>query len=147
MLFNYHADDSYMPPVTDGIYDYSDITPELSREYRGLRVWLPLKVLGVGPFKLNLEEKLKLSDWLFAELSNNDKLLVHKNPDLSIVTFSHAKGDESTRKLLHQLNGSKEIFLSSCMIDNKLAIRFCLLGHKLHFEQLEKVVKLINAWV
>lgn len=146
MLFNYHADDSYMPPVTDGIYDYADITPELSREYRGLRVWLPLKVLGIGPFKLNLEEKLKLADWMSEELKTNKKLIVQRNPDLSIVTFSHVSGDEKTQELMANLNGSREIFLSSCVIDNKVAIRFCLLGHKLHFQQLEKVLKLIHEW-
>lgn len=147
MLFNYHADDSYMPPVTDGIYDYADITPELSREYRGLRVWLPLKVLGVGPFKLNLEEKLKLSDWLYSELSKISKLKVHKAPDLSILTFSHMGGDLKTRELMEKLNSSKEIFLSSCTIDGQLAIRFCLLGHKLHFDRLEIVLELIRATV
>lgn len=147
MLFNYHADDSYMPPVTDGIYDYADITPELSREFRGLRVWLPLKVLGIGPFKLNLEEKLKLTEWLSEELSTMPKLKLHRSPDLTILTFSHRDGDQKTKELLETLNGSNEIFLSSCMINGQLAIRFCLLGHKLHFNRLEKVMEFIRAKV
>lgn len=145
MLFDYQAEDSYMPPVTNGIYDFADTTPELSREYRGLRVWLPLKALGVDPFKLNLEEKLKLSEWLYEEIQSIQNLSVYGKPDLSIVCFSHIAGDKKTKELMVKLNESNQIFVSSCTIEGKLAIRFCLLGHKLHFSNLQKVLEILRA--
>ena len=39
-----------------GLPDTSDYSPELSRSFRGLRVWLPLKLFGVQAFRENLSE-------------------------------------------------------------------------------------------
>lgn len=147
MLFDYLSDDSYMPPRPIDQVDYADITPELSRDFRGLRVWLPLKTLGVGPFQLNLEEKLKLAEWLGSEISQIPELELVSNPELTILTFAHKKGDEETRKLMEKINNSGTLFLSSCTINGKLAIRFCLLGFRLHFDRLEKALNEIKTFV
>ena len=44
-----HAE--YMPPMQEDreLVDFCDISPELSRDFRGLRVWLPLTLAGRGP--------------------------------------------------------------------------------------------------
>src|SRR5439155_18554523 len=46
-----HAD--YLPalPQENDLIDFSEVSPELSRPFRGLRVWLPLKMLGLAPFR------------------------------------------------------------------------------------------------
>ncbi len=147
MLFDYLSDDSYMPPRPVDQVDYADITPELSRDFRGLRVWLPIKTLGIGPFQLNLEEKLKLAEWLSAELSSIPELVVISKPELTILTFAHKKGDEATKKLMEKINNQGTLFLSSCSIDGRVAIRFCLLGFRLHFDRLEKAVNEIKTMV
>lgn len=98
MLFDYLSEDSYMPPHPVDQVDYADITPELSRDFRGLRIWLPLKTLGVGPFKLNLEEKLNLAEWLSSEISKIDKLILLSKPELTILTFAHKDGNAATKK-------------------------------------------------
>ena len=38
----------------------ADLSPELTRHFRGLRLWLPLLVHGIGAFRASLEEKLLL---------------------------------------------------------------------------------------
>ncbi len=137
MSFDYISDDSYMPPKpTMGDHDYADISPELSRDYRGLRVWLPIKTLGIAPFILNLEEKLKLSSWLCEELKKNKDLVVVSSPELTIQAFAHKKGDEATKELMKKINTKGTLFLSSCMLDGHLAIRVCLLGYRVHYERL-----------
>ena len=141
MSFDYISDDSYMPPKpTMGDHDYADITPELSRDYRGLRLWLPIKTLGIAPFILNLEEKLKLADWMSAEIKNIPELLILANPELSIFAFAHQKGDQATRELMEKINTKGTLFLSSCTLEGKLAIRICLLGYRVHYERLAKAL-------
>jgi aromatic-L-amino-acid decarboxylase len=141
MSFDYISDDSYMPPKpTMGEHDYADITPELSRDYRGLRVWLPIKTLGIAPFVLNLEEKLKLSDWLHRELSKNSDLVVLSVPELTIQAFAHKKGDAATKLLMEKINTKGTLFLSSCTLEGKTAIRICLLGFRMHYDRLEKAL-------
>lgn len=123
-----------------GEHDYADISPELSRDYRGLRVWLPIKTLGIAPFVLNLEEKLKLSAWVTEELKTIQELVIVSPPELTILAFAHKAGDEATQELLKKINTKETLFLSSCKIEGKLAIRICLLGYRLHFERLQKAV-------
>ncbi|MBY0414853.1 MAG: aminotransferase class I/II-fold pyridoxal phosphate-dependent enzyme, partial [Bdellovibrionales bacterium] len=147
MLFDYLSDDSYMPPRPVDQVDYADITPELSRDFRGLRVWLPIKTLGIGPFQLNLEEKLKLSDWLCGEIAKISELEIISKPELTIFTFAHKKGDAETQKLLEKINNKGTLFLSACRINGKMAIRFCLLGFRLHYDRLEEALKEIKGMV
>src|SRR4030042_782556 len=72
-----HAE--YMPPMQEDpdLVDFCLYSPELSRSFRGLRVWLPFKLHGVDPFRRILDEKLDLAHWAAAEL--------RKVPGLEIV--------------------------------------------------------------
>ena len=58
-----HAD--YLPAVPEDpdFVDFSTVSPELSRDFRGLRVWLPIKMHGIGAFRRALDEKLDLAAW------------------------------------------------------------------------------------
>lgn len=148
MSFDYISDDSYMPPrPTMGDHDYADISPELSRDYRGLRVWLPIKTLGIAPFVLNLEEKLKLSQWFAHELSSLKDLSIVSSPELTIFAFAHKKGDAATKELMKKINTKGTLFLSSCTLDGKLAIRVCLLGYRVHYERLQNALGEISQMV
>jgi len=137
MNFDYISDDSYMPPTpTQGDHDYADITPELSRDYRGLRVWLPIKTLGIAPFVLNLEEKLKLIEWTEKEIKAIPELEILASPELTILAFAHKNGDAATRLLMEKINNRGTLFLSSCTLNGKLAIRICLLAFRVHYSRL-----------
>ncbi|MBI4612610.1 MAG: aminotransferase class I/II-fold pyridoxal phosphate-dependent enzyme, partial [Planctomycetes bacterium] len=48
--------------------DFCQISPELSRGFRGLRVWLPFLMHGAGAFRRELDEKLDLALWAESEL-------------------------------------------------------------------------------
>ncbi len=145
----YAGSSSYMPP-SPGLHDeqfsmidFADISPELSRDPRGLRVWLPLKAFGVGPFKLNLEEKIKLSEYLNAELKKIELVKVISEPHLTIQTFNLGNS-EKTKKLLGWINSQNKIFLSGCEIGGCYSIRICLLGYRLHFAQVQELIQLIK---
>ena len=44
----------------------ADLSPELSKHFRALRMWLPLMLLGTRPFRAALEEKLLLARYFHA---------------------------------------------------------------------------------
>jgi aromatic-L-amino-acid decarboxylase len=142
---DYGGSATYMPPssgLTDPELrlDFADIGPELSRDFRGLRVWLPIKILSIEPFQLNLEEKLSLSEYLHQELSKVSDIVVEAAPQLSILAFRH-KNAEITRKLMGQINAKENVFLSGCTLPNeKFVIRVCMLGHHLHFQQVQTLL-------
>src|SRR5438034_534960 len=60
----------YLPPMqeADDLVDFCEISPELSRDFRGLRVWLPFKMHGAAAFRRALDEKLDLALWAAREL-------------------------------------------------------------------------------
>ncbi|MEA2693668.1 MAG: aromatic-L-amino-acid/L-tryptophan decarboxylase, partial [Acidobacteriota bacterium] len=79
----------YMPPIQEDpdLVDFCEISPELSKPFRGLRVWLPVKLLGIAPFRAALEEKLALTRWATAELRTIPEMEILAEPQLSIVAF------------------------------------------------------------
>ena len=55
---------AYLQDVVAGgevLPNFSEYSPELSRDFHGLRVWFPLQLHGVGAFREALNEKLDLA--------------------------------------------------------------------------------------
>src|SRR5215212_2187063 len=82
-----HAD--YLPAMQheDELVDFCEISPELSRDFRGLRVWLPLKRFGIWPFREQLDEKLDLIEHATRELRAIDGIEIVAEAQLTITAF------------------------------------------------------------
>lgn len=155
--YDYLSSATYMPPSPEaedtGIkIDYADLSIELSRDWRGFRVWLPIKTLGIEPFILNLEEKFKLTEWLQNEIAQIKGLKIYTDAQLTIISFyaeaaDKASSSEKTQKLIEKINNDDTLFLSSCVIDDQKIIRISLLGHRLHFDRLQLFVNKLKQFV
>jgi glutamate/tyrosine decarboxylase-like PLP-dependent enzyme len=85
--FRYTA--NYMQDSANAITDLcepADVSPELTRHFRGLRVWLPLRIHGTEPFIACLSEKLLLTKYFRSRLSEIGSR-TGPEPDLSISYF------------------------------------------------------------
>ena len=82
-----------------------NLSPELTREFRGLKLWLPLKLLGVAPFRAALDEKLALAQHAASaiEAAGVPGLRVVSPPELSIFTFK-LDGDDGDPAAVDALN-------------------------------------------
>lgn len=148
MTYDYTGAPTYMPPSPglgneEGRLDFADISPELSRDFRGLRFWLPIKALGIGPFQVNLDEKLELAKYVAQKLRQIPALEVIAEPQLSIVNFK-MKDVDRTRDLLTLINRSQKIFLSGCTVNSEFVIRICLLGFRSHFADVNILLQIIQ---
>ena len=131
------------------IPNFADYSPELSRDARGLRVWLPIMLHGLGAFRDALDEKLDLARHLYEELRALRGLEVPWEPELSIVGFrcARATADESdaaTAELLEQINRSGRVFLSSTVVDGQMTIRACILSVHTHRDRIDELVEIVR---
>ncbi len=128
--------------------DASEYSPELSRPYRGLRVWLPLKLFGVKAFRENLAEKLHLTQWMYKRFLEEPGFECMNVPELSVIAFRYRpkKGDveEFSRKLLAYIVKSKKLFLSSTLLNGKFVIRICVLSFRTHQAEVEQAFEIIK---
>ena len=126
--------------------DFSELGPELTREFRGLRLWLPLRLHGVGAFREALGEKLDLAAYAYDALLEDDKLELPWKPDLSTVVFRLQGGDyNANRRLLERINDTNKLFLSSTSIDDHFTLRLCILSHRTHREHIDQILEIIHS--
>jgi aromatic-L-amino-acid decarboxylase len=137
----------YLPSMQEDpdLVDFNQISPELSRSWRGLRVWLPIKMHGIAPFRRNLDEKLDLAAWATQELRRIPGIEILAEPQLSIVAF-RLRGERLdqeavnrlNRDLMDRINGKKRIYLTGTMLGDRFAIRICVLSFRTHSDRMEE---------
>ncbi len=133
----------------EGEVNPADYSPELTRSYRGLRVWLPLKLFGVKAFRENLAEKLKLTKWMYERFLEEPGFECMAVPELTVIAFRYhpKKGDVESfnRKLLAYIVKSKKLFLSSTLLHGKFVIRVCILSFRTHKAEVEEAFEIIKS--
>lgn len=148
----YYARGAYMQDLkpSDSHHEQSaaDLSPELTRPFRGLRLWLPLKIAGVAPFRAALEEKLLLAEYAYQRLSEMDRFDVGPHPDLSITAFRYLpkQGDanEFNLRLADAIREDGRTVLSTTTLDDMVLLRFAILGYKTHIDDIDLVLDLVR---
>jgi aromatic-L-amino-acid decarboxylase len=143
------ASASYLQDVTaDQALGITDYAPELSRDFRGLRVWLPFQLHGVGAFRAQLTEKLLLTRWAHERLAAEPMFEIFDAPQLSIVALSvrpprgHTlEANAFGAEVLRRVNARKRVFLSSTAIDGRYLIRICVVSFRTHAERVQDAVE------
>jgi len=125
--------------------------PELTRGFRGLRIWLALMLHGAAAFRDALEEKLELTEYFHRELRTRhaDRIELVDAPQLSVVPFrvhrregeSLTSWDRRNQALMHQVNAAGRVFLSSTrlpVVDGMaFTNRICVLSFRTHREHID----------
>lgn len=128
--------------------NFTDYSPELSRDFRGLQVWLPIKLHGLKAFRDALDEKLDLTRYLYETLRDTPGFEVPWEPDLTVVAFrylpSSGDPDEVNRRLLDRINASKRVFLSSTVLGGRFTIRACIVSHRTHRDRIDEAIEIIR---
>ncbi len=139
----------YLQDATDALDEPSpaDLSPELTRHFRGLRMWLPLQLHGLARYRAALEEKLLLAR-LFHARARELGLEVGPAPDLSVALFRHVPRDgsdptEANKRLLQAILDDGRVFLSTTTIDGVFWIRVAVLCFRTHKDRIDAVLEVL----
>jgi len=128
----------------------ADVSAELSKPFRALRMWLPLIVLGVKPFRAALEEKLLLARYFYEE-AQKIGFEVGPSPDLSIVTFRWAPPGASldqtnawNQAIVDGARKDGRVFFSSTMLGDRFTIRMAALGFRTHRRTMDLALRVLR---
>lgn len=139
----------------------ADFGVELSRPFRGLRLWLPLMLHGARPFRELLAEKLalaeRLHDGLVAMGARGVPVEAIMPPQLSVVPFrlvrqrgeASAEWNARNAAFLAAINARRRNFLSSTLLPGEdgpvLTLRVCILSHRTHESNVLRCLEDIEA--
>lgn len=130
-----------------GTLSPSELSPELTRPFRGLRLWLALRLAGVGAFRAALEEKLLLARYFHERLAARPEFEMGPAPELSVVTFRlrapDADADAVNEELTRAIQRDGRIFLSSTRLDGRLTLRLAILGARTHRAHVDRALAVI----
>jgi len=139
----------YMPPMQadPDLVDFCLLSPELSRDFRGLRVWLPFKLHGAGAFRRSLDEKLDLAQWVTGELRQIPGMEIVAAPQLSLVAFRLVRAgldpdqlNDLNRRLLEKVNARQRVFLTATTLGGRFVLRICVLSFRTHLDRMRMAV-------
>ncbi len=151
---------SYLPaPQEDpDAWDFADLGPELSRDFRGLRVWLPLKLHGAKVFREALDEKLDLTRQLSDAVRLLPTVRIVSDPVLSLFSFRFEPPDRPeeswdafNRKVMSGVNQRQRVLLTGVTIEDPktqrpiFVIRACVLSFRTHADRIQMAADDLQA--
>ncbi len=147
----YQADYMQDAAAADGDYSPADLSPELSRPFRGLRFWLPVRLFGLAPFRAALAEKIWLARYFHERLQETPGWETGPYPELSVATFRYVPEqcdpDAFNRRLLEAVHNDGKVFISSTLIDGKFILRLAVLHFRSHLAQVDYLLELLKRLV
>jgi glutamate/tyrosine decarboxylase-like PLP-dependent enzyme len=148
--FSFQA--NYMQDAFSGIEELSpaELSPELTKHFRGLRLWLPLKLHGIAPFRACLDEKLALAKYFYEQVQQLG-FESDIEPELSVVTYRWPAGkggtDEFNRQILEGVVADGRVFISSTVLDGKYTLRFACLAFRTHLKTVDTLLTVLRSQV
>ncbi len=143
---------AYLPPVPDEFHDPSQYGPELSRPFRGLRIWLPVKLHGTARLRAAIAEKRALALWAADRLSRIPALRLIAPPQLSLLAFqmdwpgsTPAQRDAATQDLVRRVTARGRVMLSGCTAESQYLARICVLSFRTRHEHVAAAVEDITT--
>jgi len=140
-LWKSFADEADYMKEPDGRFSASNLSPELTRHFRGMRLWMSLQLGGVASFRAALEEKLLLARHARERLKALADFEVGPEPDLSVVTFrflpSGIDAEKANKELEQELKHGGKMFLSSTTIEGRRTLRLAILSFRTHLHDVD----------
>jgi glutamate/tyrosine decarboxylase-like PLP-dependent enzyme len=125
---------------------FFDESLELSRRFRGLRLWLSMRYHGREAFRAAIAEDLNLAQRLARKIASEPSLELLAPVALSAVCFrlkeAPAGGDLNAwnERIMKRVVERGRVYLSNATLDGKFALRACITNHRTTTADVDVVV-------
>ena len=146
LLESFSASAEYIRPFseTDVGPSPADLSPELTRHFRAMRLWLPLQIAGIAAFRAAQAEKLALARYFYARLSELDGWDAGPTPNLSVIAFRYLPQsgdvDAFNERLIKHVQEEGRVMLSGTRIDGRFYLRCAILCFRTHLEHVDDAI-------
>ncbi len=128
------------------LYDPSQLGPELSLGFPGLRVWLTFKAFGAKKLRAAIAEKRALAVSAWERVARIPGVVIDAEPQLSLFAFHLARSTQdeenaATRALVDEVARLGRVFLSGTTIDGRFVARVCVLSFRTRAAHIDACVE------
>jgi glutamate/tyrosine decarboxylase-like PLP-dependent enzyme len=140
---------NYMQDATEILDEPSpaDLSPELTKHFRGLRMWLPLQLFGINVFRKALEEKILLCQYFYQKISDLG-FEVGPEPELSVCIYRFTEGvkdaNDFNQQLIKAVQDDGRIYISSTTIEGVFWLRIAVLVFRTHLQTIEDLLAILE---
>ena len=125
----------------------ADLSPELTRHFRALRLWLPVQLAGIAAFRAAQSEKIRLARYFHARLAELPDWDAGPPPDLSVVAFryrpSGGDADAFNERLLRRVQEEGRVFLSGTRLGGVPWLRCAILSFRTHLAHIDETIDVL----
>lgn len=130
-------------PVAGGIR-FAERTPELSRGFRALKVWMSLKAQGVDAFAELVEQNVEQAQYLAQRIEETPELELAAEVPLNIVCFRYrGASDDANKEILMRVQERGIAVPSGTVLDGRFAIRVAITNHRSRREDFDALVEAV----
>lgn len=141
---------AYMQDTLNTLEELSpaDLSPELTKHFRGLRLYLPLRLYGMQAFVSCLEEKILLCRYFYEEVGKLG-FLRGPYPETSVCIYRYVpeSGDanEFNQQIVNHVIRDGRVFVSSTNIDGIFWIRIAILSFRTHLDTIDTYLGMLKT--
>jgi glutamate/tyrosine decarboxylase-like PLP-dependent enzyme len=139
----------------DGPFDFKDYGPQLSRNFRALKVWMTFKAYGAKRLRAAINSNIEVMRYLADRIDESPDFVRLAPVPLSVVCFRYCTSDTSIQRdqdCLDRLNSQLpdalekdgRAFLSTTRINGRKALRACSVNHRLCRDDVDVLLDVIR---
>jgi aromatic-L-amino-acid/L-tryptophan decarboxylase len=136
----------------DDEVNFSELSLQLTRTSRALKIWLSVRAFGLDAFRQTIDRTLDLAAAARERIERSPAFELMAPPSLGVVCFRRVFADAGEDELdalnaglVSALEESGIGLVSSTRLRGRYAIRLCVLNHSSTDEHIERVLKFLET--
>ncbi len=129
-------------------FAFFEESAELSRRFRGLKLWLSLRYHGMAAFREAIRQDLEHAQRLARRISTVPALEQLAPVELSAVCFRYRQASDAdglNRAILRRVIERGRVYLSNATLGGRFALRACFVNHRTTDADVDAIVEEVLA--